>query len=99
MKSKNEKVVRTAGAMPYTMHTYSYTKMYKRTQFSMNVGVQNVQNYFSSKYRPNILTVPITIRASGIVSEIEYEKYLEEQAQQGLSLNSFDIYGLARYTT
>jgi len=67
--------VSTEGSLPYTMHSYQYTRMYKRTQFNMNVGVQQVQNYFSSKFRPNILTVPITIQASGIITQDDIDTY------------------------
>jgi len=45
--------------------------MYKRTQFSMNIGVGGVQSYLASRFRPNILNTTITLKASGIVRDDE----------------------------
>jgi hypothetical protein len=60
---------------PIVIHTYAYVRMYKITQFSLNINVGGIQSYFASKYRPNIFNVPITIKANGIITDSELEEY------------------------
>jgi hypothetical protein len=71
LKSKSVQVSRASNSHPVTTHTYAFTRMYKITQFNLNITVGGIQSYFASKFRPNIFNVPITIKASGIITDAE----------------------------
>lgn len=75
LKNKSEQLAYGSNSNPMTITTYSYVKMYKITQFSINVGIGSIQSYFASKYRPNIFSVPITVKATGIVTDGEMALY------------------------
>lgn len=57
------------------LKTYSYITLGLPTQFSVSCNIGAVTSYFASRFRPNILSVPVTIKATGILSEKEYAKY------------------------
>jgi len=43
--------------------------MYKRTQFALNINISGIQQFLASRFRPNILTTAIMLKADGIIGD------------------------------
>ncbi len=71
LKNKTVQKYNASNSNSFITKSLSYVRMYKRTQFSMNIGVGGVQSYLASRFRPNILNTTITLKASGIVRDDE----------------------------
>lgn len=71
LKNKVYQTYKASNNNSYKTKTLSYIKMYKRTQFSMNISIQGVQPYLGSRFKPNILNTTVTIKANGILRDGE----------------------------